>query len=153
MESEEDAARAELTGLQERLIALEERLTALSITRRTLTELLPAPPVDETSSAEEPPGSERGRPSTEQPSYPNRAQQTTSRKAQGGLKGPEDQKIVTLIASADRPLRAREVTIALGQEPSRSQVEVIRRACLKLARAGRLRVLSTGELTGPEGAA
>ncbi|UQA94899.1 hypothetical protein [Streptomyces halobius] len=47
-------------------------------------------------------------------------------------------EITTLVVSADRPLRAREVTNALGRKaPSRSQVEAIRRACRNPAVTGR----------------
>ncbi|WP_329615705.1 hypothetical protein OG244_23670 [Streptomyces brevispora] len=61
---------------------------------------------------------------------------------------------MTLLATADRPLRAREVTIALGRKnPSRTQVQGVRRACNRLAENGHLLVLKSGEFTGPTGAA
>ncbi|MFD7107046.1 hypothetical protein [Streptomyces celluloflavus] len=154
LEREEETARAEMTALQERLVALEERLAALSVTRRMLTELFDAPPgADETSSAEAP-GSEKEPSPSKKHSESGKAKQAGPHKTQGTPRGAVSQKIVTLIVSADRPLRAREVTIALGRSaPSRSQVEAIRRTCRKLAAAGHLQVLGTGEFTGTEGAA
>ncbi|MGW7572489.1 hypothetical protein [Streptomyces sp. NPDC054765] len=155
LEREEETARAEMTALQGRLVALEERLAALSVTRRTLTELLEAAPVTGETPSAEAHGSEQEPSSAKKRPEPGKAKQASPRReAQRVPRGAVSQKIVTLVVSADRPLRAREVTIALGRKaPSRSQVEAIRRACRKLTEAGYLRMLSTGEFTRSEGAA
>ncbi|MGP9020336.1 hypothetical protein ACT1U9_18285 [Streptomyces sp. BR1] len=58
-------------------------------------------------------------------------------------------RIVTLVSSADRPLRAKDVTIALGRaNPKRTQVESIRSALKKLADEGHLCKVGPGLYSG-----
>ncbi|MCP3820390.1 hypothetical protein NLX86_20505 [Streptomyces sp. A3M-1-3] len=142
--------------LQARIRAdvLEGRLEALAITRRTVAELLDAESATDGSGDSDQESLLAG----ESPELPAR---TPAKKAgprvgprQARPLGPVSRKIVILLVSADRPLRAREVTIALGRKnPSRTQVQGIRRACNKLVASGHLLVLNTGEYAGPAGAA
>ncbi|MGW5498633.1 hypothetical protein [Streptomyces olivaceoviridis] len=61
-------------------------------------------------------------------------------------------RIVTLVSSADRPLRPKEVAIALGRtNPKRTQVEGIRAALKRLVDGGHLRKVGPGLFAGPSG--
>ncbi|AWZ07124.1 MULTISPECIES: hypothetical protein [unclassified Streptomyces] len=149
LEWEQRVAREKLDAIRERLVALEERAAALAITRRMLTDLLGAE-----SGAGEPPTEFTSEGAQEPSTGPQREERVAPPMPPGKPKGPVSRRIVTLVASADRPMRAREVTIALGRkDPTRSQVEATRRACRKLAGSGFLKALASGEFTGPEGAA
>lgn len=154
LEQEQRVTQEKLDGIRERLVALEERAAALAITRRTLTDLLGAEPDPGGPSTDA--SSDDGQESSgaDKPADPQQEERVAPPSPQGMPKGPLSRRIVTLVASADRPLRAREVTIALGRkDPTRSQVEGIRRACRNLAGSGFLRALESGEFTGPEGVA
>ncbi|MCX5297943.1 hypothetical protein OG898_15855 [Streptomyces sp. NBC_00193] len=154
LEREQCVTQERVDAIRERLVALEERAAALAITRRTITDLFGAE-----SAAGEPPGddtSDTARPASgvDESVSPQQEERVTPSSMRGVPKGPLSRRIVTLVASADRPMRAREVTIALGRkDPSRSQVEGVRRACRKLADSGFLKALESGAFTGPEGAA
>lgn len=154
LEWEQRVTQEKLDAIRKRLIALEERAAALAITRRTLTDLLgaePDPGMTPTGAASD---NGQGPSAADMPMGPQQEERVTPPSPQGKPKGPLSRRIVTLVASADRPMRAREVTIALGRkDPTRSQVEGIRRACRKLARSGFLKAIESGEFTGPEGAA
>ncbi|WP_158810489.1 hypothetical protein [Streptomyces leeuwenhoekii] len=59
---------------------------------------------------------------------------------------------MTLVSSADRPLRPKEVAIALGRtNPKRTQIEGIRATLKRLADGGHLRKVGPGLFTGPSG--
>ncbi|MBT2398692.1 hypothetical protein [Streptomyces sp. ISL-100] len=133
--------------------ALEGRLEALAITRRTVAELLDAESATDGSDDSDQESLLAGG----SPELPARKPAKKAGPRVGPRQarplGPVSQKIVTLVVSADRPLRAREVTIALGRKnPSRTQVKNTRRACNNLVASGHLLLLN-GEYTRPSGAA
>lgn len=154
LDQEGDAVQAQILQARERAEELERRLEALTITRCTLAEIMETEPHGEKSAdrSQKPhPGEKPAGPSARK-----RAKRTRPSvgKPQTRPLGPLSRQIVTLLATADRPLRAREVTIALGRKnPSRTQVQGVRRACNRLAENGHLLVLKSGEFTGPTGAA
>lgn len=154
LEWEQRVTQEKVDAIRERLVALEERAAALAITRRTLTDLLGADPDPGEPSTGAASDDGQGSSAADTPAGPQQQERVAPPSPRGKPKGPLSRRIVTLVASADRPMRAREVTIALGRkDPTRSQVEGIRRACRKLAGSGFLRALESGEFTGPEGVA
>lgn len=169
LDAEEGAVREALDHLRSEVACLEERLAHLAITRRTVQALLenPAgpsrpeeqPPATEqpsiTEADETPPEGGEGFASshssdavTPEPDRipPQRRQRPHDRRALG----PVSLRIVTLVSSADRPLRPKEVAIALGRtNPKRTQVEGIRAALKRLTDRGHLRKVGPGLFTGP----
>ncbi|MFB6692988.1 hypothetical protein ACFCX3_20920 [Streptomyces virginiae] len=154
LEWEKRVTQENLEAIRERLVALEERAAALAITRRTLTDLLGAEPAPGKLPICASSDDGQGPSVAGTSASPHQEETVTPPGLRGKPKGSVSRRIATLVASADRPMRAREVTIALGRKnPSRSQVEGIRRACRRLAVSGFLKALESGEFTGPEGAA
>ncbi|MFG1705393.1 hypothetical protein ACFLIM_19565 [Nonomuraea sp. M3C6] len=128
LERAEESARqqcAELSGqmeeLQEQLAVAQRRLERLSIAREELTALEAA---DEPADAK--PGDaaegnqDAGRSGLEPAGHTEVPQE---RPALRGLR----KDAVVLLASCDKPLRARDVVRALGQQDVRGQVEGMRR--------------------------
>ncbi|MFF0870139.1 hypothetical protein ACFYUV_50895 [Nonomuraea sp. NPDC003560] len=128
LERAEESARhecAELSGqmaeLQERLATAERRLERLSIAREELTAL---------EAAEEPVGAEPGKAGGNDQD----GGRSGPGSAAAGAEGPQARPIlrglrkdaVVLLASSDKPLRARDVVRALGQQDVRGQVEGMR---------------------------
>lgn len=168
LDAEEGTVREALDHLRSEVACLEERLAHLAITRRTVqtlladptdtsrlqkhpvTEQLPATEADE-GPAEDGEGcasSPSRKPATPKSDRvpPQRRQRLHDRRELG----PVSLRIVTLVSSADRPLRPKEVAIALGRtNPKRTQVEGIRAALKRLADGGHLRKVGPGLFTGP----
>ncbi|MFT2018774.1 hypothetical protein ACMA1D_23465 [Streptomyces sp. 796.1] len=122
---EEMAVQEEMTGIRQRLEALEQRLAELAITRRTISDLLEGDSdgqplgTDEDGSAKAQQPS-KGESSENAPNTEEDQAEHPERKPRGAV----SQRMVMLVGSSDRPLRAREVAIALGKtEPTRGQVE------------------------------
>ncbi|MFI1101046.1 hypothetical protein [Streptomyces melanogenes] len=161
IKKEETAVQQEVEATRHRLAQLEERLAELAITRRTITGLIDAketgaaePPRESpepaSASVKESPGSNASGGEQAKPRKSTKPGSASPRKPRGA----QNQKLVILVASSDRPMRAKEIAIAVGKvNPSRSQVEAIRRALHKLASNGFLRALESGEFIGPAGAA
>lgn len=168
LDAEEGAVREALDNLRSEVACLEERLAHLAITRRTVQALL-ADPTD-TSRSEEHPATEQ-LPVTEadgglaedgegsasslsqEPATPRSDRVPPQRRQRPHDRrelGPVSLRIVTLVSSADRPLRPKEVAIALGRtNPKRTQVEGIRAALKRLTDEGHLRKVGPGLFTGP----
>jgi hypothetical protein len=169
LDAEEGAVREALDRLRSEVARLEEHLAHLAITRRTVQALLENP-TGSSRSEEQPPATEQppapktddataedGEGFTSFPSSdatapradrvpPQRCRRSHDRRELG----PVSVRIVTLVSSADRPLRPKEVAIALGRtNPKRTQVEGIRAALKRLADGGHLRKVGPGLFTGP----
>ena len=159
LQHEEAATREEAASVRRRLEELDERLNELTITRRTLAALFsdgpclqgPVPEGHVSHAGTESPPAAQQTPEAAHLQAPQPRQASRPEQAQrGGRRGGNSQRIVVLVASADRPLRARDVTVALGMaDPTRTQMETVRRTLHKLASRGLLRSLGTGEFTGP----
>lgn len=168
LDAEESVVRETLDRLRSEVARLEERLTHLAITRRTVQALLENPTgpscPEEHPATERSPGTEAdegpaegGEDSASSPSSetatprgdrvpPQRRQRPHDRHELG----PVSHRIVTLVSSADRPLRPKEVAIALGRtNPKRTQVEGMRAALKRLVDGGHLRKVGPGLFTGP----
>jgi hypothetical protein len=169
LDAEEGTVREALDRLRDEVARLEERLAHLAITRRTVQALL-EDPTGSSSSGEQPPTAEQppaletddepaedGGGFTYSPSLdttapgsgrvpPQRRRRSHDRRELG----PVSVRIVTLVSSADRPLRPKEVAIALGRtNPKRTQIEGIRAALKRLTDEGHLRKVGPGLFTGP----
>jgi len=165
LDAEEGSVRETLERLRDEVARLEERLAHLTITRQTVQTLLS----DTTTGP--PPGAAPTRPRSKQlppavtenealteeaPAGTPRmdragrlSEQKTTSRAESHSLGPVSSRIVTLVSTADRPLRAKEVTLALGRvNPKRTQVEGIRAALERLAGEGRLRKVGPGLYSG-----
>ncbi|MER6575871.1 hypothetical protein [Nonomuraea sp. NPDC001023] len=149
LERAEESARqqwAELSGqmgeLQERLAVAERRLERLSIAREELTAL---------EAADGPAVVEAGKVAGIRP---HGAGDTTPR-ASGRAEVPQERPVlrglgkdaVVLLASSDKPLRAREVVRALGQQDVRGQVEGMRARLKRLVDDGWLAEREQGLFT------
>ncbi|WP_405204503.1 hypothetical protein OG795_18535 [[Kitasatospora] papulosa] len=167
LDTEERDVREKLERLRGEIVGHEERLAHLAITRRTAVQLLGEP------AAEEPTGQE-DEPKTHEPTgeasesaqaapadedffpppgprpTPGKGESTASGShASQARLGPVSKKILLLVSSSDRPLRARDVAIALGhKDPKRTQVEGARTALQKLVDQGHLTKIEQGLFAG-----
>ncbi|MET7459626.1 hypothetical protein [Nonomuraea sp. NPDC005501] len=148
LERAEESARqecAELSGqmqeLQERLARAERRLERLSIAREELTAL---------EAADEPADAEPGKPA-EGDQDAGRSGQGTGGRAEVPQERPVLRGLrkdaVVLLASSDKPLRARDVVRALGQQDVRGQVEGMRTRLKRLVDDGWLAEREQGLFT------
>lgn len=125
----ETAALRQAEDLRAQLAAVEERLQRLAITRETLTEFSDAHP-DDTGMTEDDGAVVQEElsdvahlaPEAELPQLPP-------------LHGFR-QQVVALLATADEPMRAREIVQAIGKPDTRSQVEGMRSRLQRLVSDG-----------------
>ncbi|NRQ33727.1 hypothetical protein HII36_17990 [Nonomuraea sp. NN258] len=138
--AEEAAARQQLADLRGQVAVLEERLGELAIARRVVEPLM----------AEETPIPDVARP------RPDRGQPPVSPgPATGPKRSPSDrrelagadERVVVAMASAGRPMRAKEVAQALGEPQVRGRVETTRARLKKLVTAGWLTQAEPGLFT------
>ncbi|MGP3931319.1 hypothetical protein [Nonomuraea sp. KM88] len=125
----ETAALRQAEDLRAQLAAVEERLQRLAITRETLTEFTGGHLSDADMAEgdgvvveEEPPAPARLGPEVEHAQLPP-------------LRGFR-QQVVALLATADEPMRAREIVQAIGKPDTRSQVEGMRSRLQRLVTDG-----------------
>ncbi|WP_143121015.1 hypothetical protein [Streptosporangium canum] len=128
--ADEAATRQRLTDLREQVTALEERLSELLIAQKVV-----APLLTQRSAAE---GAAQDQSDQEKPSTPPEADaEPAGPLADALLELPEvDRRVVLAMASAGRPLRAREVAQALGEPDIRGRVETTRARLKRLVTAG-----------------
>ncbi|WP_201760470.1 MULTISPECIES: hypothetical protein [unclassified Nonomuraea] len=119
--------RAQLAAVQ--LAAVEERLQRLAITRETLTEFTG----DHLSHADMAEGD--GVVVEEEPPAPARLDPEAEHAQLPPLRGFR-QQVVALLATADEPMRAREIVQAIGKPDTRSQVEGMRSRLQRLVTDG-----------------
>lgn len=175
LDAEEGDVRKKLDRLRSEIVSLEERLAHLAITRRTAVQLLGDPPADEAPSQAVTPETEEAveeqvddsqtapRPDEPLPPPGPVAEESASRSSRKEKRstsdrqprlGPVSKKILLLVSSSDRPLRARDVAIALGHtNPKRTQVESTRTALQKLVDQKYLTKIEQGLFAGANGSA
>ncbi|MFG1949318.1 hypothetical protein [Nonomuraea sp. NPDC048826] len=131
----ETAAAGKAAALREQLASAEEELRRLSITRETLLTL---------AAQDDERGDERGAeaaPGDPAPSArhhedkPSDADEPVEAALLPVLRGVRRQT-VALLATAQRPMRVRDVVVALGQSDERGKVESMRSRLLRLAADG-----------------
>lgn len=133
----ERVAQAETTALRQaedlraQLAAVEERLQRLAITRETLTEFAGDHPSD-ADMPEDDAGAE------EESSQAAHLAPTKEPSPLPPLRGFR-QQVVALLATADKPMRTREIVQAIGKPDTRSQVEGMRSRLQRLVTDGWLR--------------
>ncbi|MEU4835687.1 hypothetical protein [Streptosporangium sp. NPDC023615] len=124
----EATARQQADELRAQLAAIEEQLRRLAITRETLTEFADDEPSETDTAAdddvviEEPSGSAHSDLADEPPRLPP-------------LRGFRRQ-VVAFLATAEKPMRAREIAQAIGKPDTRSQVEGMRSRLQRLVSDG-----------------
>ncbi|WP_344953944.1 hypothetical protein [Sphaerisporangium flaviroseum] len=150
LERAEGSARqqcAELSGqmaeLQERLAVAERRLERLSIAREELTALEAADEPADAAEAGEAAGTHPHGAGDTTPETAGHAEVPQERPALRGLR----KDAVVLLASSDKPLRARDVVRALGQQDVRGQVEGMRARLKRLVDDGWLAEREQGLFT------
>ncbi|MGV9304341.1 hypothetical protein ACWDLG_13300 [Nonomuraea sp. NPDC003727] len=128
----EAAATEKAAELREQLAAAEEQLRRLSITRETLRAL--------SAQSEQVAGS--GESGAEEPVEAGKRHEPDGPAGPSGgtaalpeLRGVRRQT-VALLATAQRPMRVRDVVVALGQPDDRGKVESMRSRLLRLAADG-----------------
>ncbi|HUR09246.1 MAG TPA: hypothetical protein VM347_42375, partial [Nonomuraea sp.] len=117
----EAAAADKAADLRDRLTAAEDELRRLSITRETLLALSAQDDVHEAEAA----GSNPAEPTEDHDDEPSKPDEPVGVAALPVLRGVRRQT-VALLATAQRPMRVREVVMALGQPDVRGQVESMR---------------------------
>ena len=146
LDGEESLIRQRVEDLRSQLAAAEERLTHLTIAREILATLPeepgPAPaggdgPVAVTVDAVV------GVPSTG-PSPPAVSAPAGARASGPRELNPANEQVMVMMVSAGRPMRAREVTLALGQPQGHRQVETMRTRLKRLVNAGWLAEIDRG---------
>ncbi|MGN9786839.1 hypothetical protein ACTMTF_35820 [Nonomuraea sp. ZG12] len=149
LERAEESARqqcAELSGqmeeLQERLAVAERRLERLSIAREELTALEAADGPAEVEARKVAGTHPQGAGDTT-PGTARHAEVPQERPVLRGLR----KDAVVLLASSDKPLRARDVVRALGQQDVRGQVEGMRARLKRLVDDGWLAEREQGLFT------
>ncbi|MEV1178520.1 hypothetical protein [Nonomuraea sp. NPDC049784] len=125
----ETAALRQAEDLRAQLAAVEERLQRLAITRETLTEFTG----DHLSHADMAEGD--GVVVEEEPPAPARLDPEVKHAQLPPLRGFR-QQVVALLATADEPMRAREIVQAIGKPDTRSQVEGMRSRLQRLVTDG-----------------
>ncbi|GGV54174.1 hypothetical protein GCM10010293_67960 [Streptomyces griseoflavus] len=171
LDAEEQAARERVNQLRAEIAETEEQLAALAITRRTAAQLL------EEVSPEEPPANRRPsqngsgtppQPSTDDASEATEADEESSPDMQSGAQqrrrtGKQEpsrphgrltelnRKVVTLVASADRPMSPKGVVIPLVDKSApRAEIERMRHRLNRLVDKGYLKQVGPGLYTGAE---
>ena len=128
----ETAALRQAEDLRAQLAAIEERLQRLAITRETLTEFTG----DHLSDADMPEGDDaNAEEESSEVAYLDPAEEPSPLPPLRGFR----QQVVALLATADEPMRAREVVQAIGKPDTRSQVEGMRSRLQRLVTDGWLR--------------
>jgi hypothetical protein len=152
--ADEAAVRRELSELHSQVAVLEERLTELAAARKVVTPLLAEHP----ATAGTGPAADPGAPDALSRAVTSRSGFPSGRRRE--LTGVDEQ-VVVVVASAERPMRAKDVAQALGEPDVRGRVETTRARLKKLVAAGWLTQAEPGLFaiaTGingnkPEGAA
>ncbi|MEV1001754.1 hypothetical protein [Nonomuraea sp. NPDC050202] len=121
--AEEESVRGRLESLREQVAALEERLSDLATARRIVAPMLAGRSRPEHAS----PG---GAPDAPTPASPQEA--APAPKPVAGL----DKKVVVIMASYGRTMRAKEVAQALGEPDVRGRVETTRARLKRLTALG-----------------
>ncbi|WP_327683274.1 hypothetical protein [Streptomyces sp. NBC_00467] len=159
LDAEEHAARELVSRLRAEIAEVEERLAALAITRRTAAQLLDeVPPGHATESGSLP---ENGSEASPQPSMDD-ASETTRLHEESSLgkqqplmpSGPLtelNRKVVTLVASADRPMSPKGVVAPLVDKSApRREIERMRHRLNRLVTKGYLTQVGPGLYVGAE---
>lgn len=169
LDAEEHAARELVTRLRAEIADAEERLAALAITRRTAAQLLEHSPPDKSTASGGPSQTSSGTPprpsvndasevtktheesgpdtapGTQQPHRPDKPQPS---KPSGRLT-ELNQKVVTLVASADRPMSPKGVVTPLVDKSApRQEIERMRHRLNRLVTKGYLRQVGPGQYVG-----
>jgi hypothetical protein len=135
----ETAAAEKAAALREQLASVEEELRRLSITRETLLTLAARDDErgdegDEEGGTEVAPG-DPAQPARHHEDKPGDTDKPVEMAALPVLRGVRRQT-VALLATAQRPMRVRDVVVALGQSDERGTVESMRSRLLRLAADG-----------------
>lgn len=128
----ETAALRQAENLRAQLAEVEDRLQRLAITRETLTEFTD----DHLSDADIPEDDDAS--AEEEPPAPARLDLEVEHTRLPPLRGFR-QQVVALLATADEPMRTREIVQAIGKPDTRSQVEGMRSRLQRLVTDGWLR--------------
>ena len=159
LDAEEHAARELASRLRAEIAEVEERLAALAITRRTAAQLLEEVPPEQATESGPPPKNGGG--TSPQPSMDD-ASETTRLHEESSLgkqqppmpSGPLtelNRKIVTLVASADRPMSPKDVVIPLVDKGApRTEIERMRHRLNRLVTKGYLQQVGPGLYAGTE---
>lgn len=128
--ADEAAARQRLADLQQQVAVLQERLSELAIARKVVEPLLaqqttPQDPLHHR-------GNQDQRPVPHGSAAEPRQPLPAGPRELAGI----DKRVVVVMASAGRPMRAKEVTQALGEPQTRGRVESTRARLKKLVAAG-----------------
>nr|BFD92940.1 hypothetical protein KitaXyl93_43000 [Kitasatospora sp. Xyl93] len=167
LDEEEAIVRGELDVLRAKLAAAEERLARLTITRETAVQLLGGPepadgpasarvqapviqerawgPAAPSSLAPDEPTPQPVAPTsgfTPQASVPHPARPAESQRLDWA-EGLE--RILALLATSGRVMRAREITAAIGEEVSPARIETTRGRCKSLVKEGRAVEVQPGQ--------
>ncbi|WJY38783.1 hypothetical protein QT196_16645 [Streptomyces sp. P9-2B-2] len=167
LDAEEHAARELVARLRAEIAETEERLAALAITRRTAAQLLEEVPAQKPTasggSAESnrvghaqsstDGAAEAAESDSDRQPVPQQQRRTDGRQASK----PSDQltelnrKVVTLVASADRPMSPKDVVIPLVDKGApRADIERMRHRLNRLVDKGYLKQVGRGLYTGAE---
>ncbi len=138
----ETAALRQAEDLRAQLVAVEERLQRLAITRETLTEFAG----DHLSDADMPEDDAGAEEESSQAAHLDPAEEPSPLPPLRGFR----QQVVALPATADEPMRTREIVQAIGKPDTRSQVEGMRSRLQRLVTDGWLRRRHADRLTGTE---
>ncbi|MEV4285806.1 hypothetical protein AB0K40_09905 [Nonomuraea bangladeshensis] len=137
----ERLALAEVTAaekaaqLREQLAAAEEELRRLSITRETLLALAAQDDEHDNEPAAEARPGDPARGHEDEPDEPDSPEAPIEVASLPVLRGVRRQA-VALLATAQRPMRVRDVVVALGEPDERGKVESMRSRLLRLAADG-----------------
>jgi len=145
IDAEEHAARELLSQLRAKTAEVEERLAALAITRRTATQLLEEVPPEHATEGGPPPKNGSGT-----PPRPSMDDASETVRPPGPLT-ELNRKIVTLVASADRPMSPKDVVIPLVDKSApRTEIERMRHRLNRLVTNGYLQQVGRGLYAGAE---
>ncbi|MDX3750615.1 hypothetical protein [Streptomyces sp. AK08-02] len=159
LDAEERAARELASRLRAEIAEVEERLAALAITRRTAAQLLEEVPAEHATESGRPPENGSGtspRPSMDDASETTRLHEESSlgKQQPSTPSGPLtelNRKIVTLVASADRPMSPKDVVIPLVDKGApRTEIERMRHRLNRLVTKGYLQQVGRGLYAGTE---
>lgn len=132
----EVAATEKAAQLRERLAATEEELRRLSITRETLLALAAQDDPQDDEQDDEPEMEARsGDPAQDHEDEPDSPEVPIEVASLPVLRGVRRQT-VALLATTQRPMRVRDVVVALGEPDERGKVESMRSRLLRLAADG-----------------
>ncbi|MFE1957399.1 hypothetical protein [Streptomyces sp. NPDC059479] len=159
LDAEEHAGRELVSRLRAEIAEAEERLAALAITRRTATQLLEGVPQEHATESGPPAKNGSGaspRPSMDDASETTRLHEESSLgKQQPSMSSSPltglNQKVVTLVASADRPMSPKDVVTPLVDKSApRQEIERMRHRLNRLVNKGYLKQVGPGLYTGAE---